>query len=133
MALILLALNFHIQSCHPPLGPPSCRALCFPSFRRLVPPFYAERESEPGINPTCNCVMPSSPPSVPPCSALCLSSTLPDLFSPRIFHLFLFGATAPPPSLRGAAAHRSLRSLARDTFLLYTIFRSIWIRKCCRV
>jgi len=39
VALILLALNFHIQSCHPPLGP------------RPVP--------APDINPTCNCVMPS--------------------------------------------------------------------------
>ena len=70
-ALILLALNFHIQSCHPP------NVGFFPSFpslsRKVVAPRASSASHQPRINPTCNSVMPSSlpsgsPPSSPPLS-----------------------------------------------------------------
>jgi len=72
VALILLALNFHIQSCHPPLGPR-------PPSRRWSEPAVRGASPAPDINPTCNCVMPSSLSrslSVSLCLSLSLSLSL---------------------------------------------------------
>lgn len=58
MALILLALNFHIQSCHPPLGPPFPRS---PALSAVPLCRTKSPASTPHVIVLCPLLPPSSP------------------------------------------------------------------------
>lgn len=92
MALILLALNFHIQSCHPTLGHPPRGPR--PSSRRYTVR-RASSASTPHVIVLCP-LHPPSPPLSPPLSSSLFtnSPSLPPPTFPLLFYPFPFGATS---------------------------------------
>lgn len=100
MALILLALNFHIQSCHPPLGHPPRGPR--PSSRR-----YAVRRASPASTPHVIVLCPLHPPSLSLSPSLLSSS----LFTNPVSSSSDLSSSLLPISLRRDLGHPLARAV----------------------